>query len=187
MEQYLKKQKIRFTILLVVFLVFVGAIYSVLHSMQRMRADIVVAKNTVATLAASEHMQDANTARARAIQGSVQSILGNIITKDNIPAFLSHIEDIAAAHNVHVAVSNVESTTKDTVPMLHISFSMQGTKDGVQGFLADIQKQTQAVSFSALNMSFDTPAADTNTKKPVSPAEPHISGAGVLEIISVVQ
>ena len=187
MEQYLKKQKITCIILAGVLIAVLAVIYMVNASMKRMRADITTSKITVATLAASEHVQDANTARVRAIQNDVQAISQKIITKDTVPAFLSTLEDIAKAHMVTITVSGVESTTKDTIPMLHISFSIEGSKDGVQSFFADIQKQTQAVVFSGLNISFDAPVVTPGTKKAPATIQLHVKGAGILELVSVVQ
>lgn len=187
MEQYLKKQKIVCIILVCILLGVLGGIYAVVTSMNHMRADITTSKITVATLAASEHVQDANTARVHAIQNDVETISQKIITKDTVPAFLSTLEDMAKAHAVTITVSGVESTTKDTIPMLHISFSIEGSKNGVQSFFADIQKQTQAAVFTGLNISFDAPVVTLGTKKTPATIQLHVKGAGILELVSIVQ
>lgn len=187
MEQYLKKQKIVCVVLVCILLGVIGGIYGVVTSMKHMRREITASKITVATLAASEHVQDANTARVRAIQNDVQAISQKIITKDTVPAFLSTLEDMAKNHAVTITVSGVESTTKDTIPMLHISFAIEGSKDGVQNFFADIQKQTQAVVFSGLNISFDAPVAISGIKKAPAAIQLRVRGAGILGLVSVVQ
>lgn len=190
MNTYIKKQYILLAICIFGIFWLSFAIYKELSLIAKTRADISAAKNTLATFNIKNANVATDAARIAVSQKKVAALGGIILAKDTIPPFLSHIESVAAFYGVSVDMGSVDTTTREDITFLTITFSAKGTQGHLQDFFDAVQAQPQAIRFAQLYLSPSAKLVAVSPDKPVvftSDKNAEWSASGVMEVMSFKQ
>ena len=185
MHQYIKKQKTTLSILICLIIVCGFFVYQTIHTIGNMEQGITDAKKTIAQFTTTDTGQSAHTAAISDLQNAVNSLSKNILHKDDVPGFLSHIEDLATKNGVDFSVVNVDTGSQDTTKKLSIAFSVKGTQAAIQTFFDVVQAQPQAVRLSQLFFSITATNVDMSGTKKGHIAIPQAGATGTLEVLSI--
>lgn len=164
-KRILRKHFLIFMALLIVLVGVELGLYRYFFGLEKSASEVMDFSQQLVSYEENKKIYDEESKSIDSIGAEVKNITDNLITPDNMPTFLSSLEDLAKKDNVNFAITTVQTPNVGASSQkLLIDFSAKGSEKDLDSFLKNLTYQTYQVKFNKLSfVSGDS--IDTTTSK----------------------